>query len=1033
MRKIILLFIVLCASTFSLLSQDSFLENELYLKFKTPQFQSNSIAPSPRVIDFLNQSVQLQGLDSVKSTFWFSSNVDLNRTYRLWFSNSAFAKAALKKLSTFEEVEYVEQVPMLKRFLTPNDLGANNSSDGGQWYLYKIKSQQAWDIQTGASQVRVAVIDDAIQLNHPDLDGVCYPGYDAAQEDNDVQPPTGSHDHGTHVSGLIAAITNNDLGMASLAHGVYILPIKATYDSNPDIVVGGYEGMAWAVTNQADVINCSWGTDAYSQTGLTAVNDAINSNIVVVAAAGNFNNMVVQYPAGYSGVISVASTTTTDSRSSFSSYGSWIDVSAPGNQIWSTVPFDAYGRKDGTSFAAPLVSALAALMKSRNIALTPAQIESCIKNSADAIDLLNPGFEGMLGAGRINAEQALICLGLDTLSYNLKIQGVENIDVYSCDQQQSPKVRVQNEGDSVITSFRLKLQLDNEFPFLYTFTGSLLPGENVLIDMPSITASPGNHNYSAQLFGLINSLYTDQYQAGNQSIKSFKTLSPIGSPLPFIENFELGNFGTNNWFLLNEASPYSWEIAVSPSPEPGSRAARLNYYNDVESYSKDFLYSKPLDFSAYSSISLTFDHAYKARFVGLSDSLIVSVSDNCGETWNRLVAWYENGNYEFATILAAPDNFVPISGTEWCGQPNYATCSTFDLSSYAGQTNVLVRFEGYSMNGNNIYIDNINIIGTPANQLPVASFDATWDLPVCSSKQAVFYSTSTGIPTSFQWFFEGGSPETSLIQNPTVTYVTPGNYNVQLIVLNAIGSDTLLLEDYVSVIESPLVNISTDADTICLGSSAVLTATGADGYIWNSGQAMSAVDGDIVTVSPITSANYIVNGITAEGCADTSLQRIVVVTNPPPPSINVNGSSLIASSGVDWEWYFNGVLIVGANAQTHIPTENGNYNVRVYISGGCSSISGVFPVNFVGIEDALDTDGFVLYPNPAELSINVFIPESNVSWRLIDPTGKLVQAEMRQNSGWLIIPSSDLAGGIYIMQFLNSKGKTLTLKVAVAN
>ena len=1023
MRKIILLFIVLHAPTSWLHAQDSFLERELYVKFKEPQFQSNEITPPFQVINFLKQQVQLQGLDSVKSTFWFSRNQDLNRTYRLWFSSDVSAQAALQVLSTNAQIEYVEQVPKLKRFLTPNDLGANNSNDGGQWYLYKIKSQQAWDIQTGASQVRVAVIDDAIQLNHPDLDGVCYPGYDAAQEDNDVQPPTGSHDHGTHVSGLIAAITNNDLGMASLAHGVYILPIKATYDSNPDIVVGGYEGMAWAVTNQADVINCSWGTDAYSQTGLTAVNDAINSNIVVVAAAGNFNNMVVQYPAGYNGVISVASTTTTDSRSGFSSYGSWIDVSAPGNQIWSTVPFDAYARKDGTSFAAPLVSALAALMKSRNIALTPAQIESCIKNSADPIDLLNPGFEGMLGAGRINAEQALICLGLDTLSYNLKIQGIENIKVYSCDQLQSPKVRVQNEGDSVITSFKLKLQLDNEFPFLYTFTGSLLPGENVLIDMPSITASPGSHNYSAQLFGLINSLYTDQYQAGNQSIKSFKTLSPVGSPLPFIENFELGNFGTNNWFLFNEASPYSWEISVSPSPEPGSRAARLNYYNDVESYSKDFLYSKPLDFSAYSSISLTFDHAYKARFVGLSDSLIVSVSDNCGETWNRLVAWYENGNYEFATIPAASDNFVPISGNEWCGQPNYATCSTFDLSSYAGQTNVLIRFEGYSMNGNNIYIDNINIIGTPANQLPVASFDAAWDLPVCSSKQAVFYSTSTGIPTSFQWFFEGGSPGTSLIQNPTVTYVTPGNYNVQLIVQNAIGADTVLLEDYVSVIESPLVNISTDADTICLGSSAVLTATGADSYIWNTGQAMSAVDGAVVTVSPITSANYIVNGITAQGCADTSLQRIVVVTNPPPPSINVNGSSLIASSGVDWEWYFNGVLIESANAQTYIPTENGNYNVRVYISGGCSSISGVFPVNFVGIEDAFDTDGYVLYPNPAEHSINVFIPESNVSWRLIDSTGKLVQAEMRQNSGWLIIPSTDLARGIYLMQFLNLQGK----------
>lgn len=1033
MRASILFLNFYLAASFFLQAQSNVLENELYLKFKSTAFQASSLKPNQKVLDFLKLDLALQAIDSVKSTFWFSRNPDLNRTYRLYFSTPEAAKLAIEKLSQSTEIEYVEQVPKLVRFLTPNDLGPNNSNDGGQWYLYKIKSQQAWDIQTGSSQVRVAVIDDAIQLNHPDLNGVCYPGYDAAQEDFDVQPPTGSHDHGTHVSGLIGAITNNNSGMASLAHGVYILPVKATFDSNPDIVVGGYEGMAWAITNLADVINCSWGSDAYSQTGLTVVNDALNSNCVVVAAAGNFNNMIVQYPAGYDGVISVGSTTTTDNRSTFSSYGSWVDICAPGNQIWSSVPYDAYQRKDGTSFAAPLVSALAALMKSRNSELTPAQIEACIKNSADPIDILNPGFEGLLGAGRINAEQALICLGADTLSYNLKIEQIENLVLYSCAQNQQPKVRVKNEGDSTVTSFRLRIQLDNEFPFLYTFSDTLVSGESVLIDMPEIILAPGNHTYTAQLFGLINLEFTDGYFPGNQASKSLKTLFPVGSPLPFVENFELGNFISNNWYLVNEASPYSWEIFNSPSPSPGSRAARLNYYADEQTFSKDYLYSEPLDFSAYSSISFTFDHAYKQRFVGLSDSLIVSISDDCGATWNRLVSWYESGNNDFATKLAGAESFIPQSGADWCGQPNFADCSEFDLTAYAGQTNVIVRFEGYSMNGNNIYLDNINIIGTPNNLPPVASFNASWDLPVCSSKQVAFSNASAGNPTFFSWNFEGGNPSTSLVQNPVVNYNTPGLYDVQLIVQNGFGSDTLFWDDYVEVLESPFVTISTDADTICLGTSANLVASGATSYFWNAGQSMSNNDGPEVTVSPISSSNYIVNGITSAGCADTALQRIVVVTTPPQPSITVNGGTLVASSGVAWEWYFNGALIENADGQFYTPTENGNYNVRVFIPGGCSSISGIFPVNFVGIEDLFAADGFLLFPNPSTNFVKIFVPKDGVSWSFLDAKGALIHEGALSSSGWMEIPIEGIAEGIYLIRFTDKLGKSTAMKFLVGN
>ncbi len=1012
-------------------AQETVINDQLYVKFKSDFLTYNDSIDQEKVWKFLSKELINQGLDSAKCSFKFSKNSDLKSIYRLWFDTPIDATECSLKLSRFSNIEYVEFVPKLLKFLSPNDLGSNSSNDGGQWYLHKIKSQDAWDIQTGSSFIKVAVIDDAFQTNHPDLNGICYPGFDIAHEDFDVQPPSSAFDHGTHIAGLIAAKTNNNIGIASLAHGVFILPIKATFDNNPDVVIGGFEGIAWATENQVNVINCSWGSSTFSQTGLAVVNNAIDSNIVVVAAAGNFNNTVIQYPAGYNGVISVSSTGLFDVKSSFSSFGSWVDISAPGNQIWSTSPFDNYTQKDGTSFAAPLVSALAALLKSKDNSLTPSEIESCIKNSADDLSLVNPDYEGLIGAGRINAQQALICLGLDSIDYNLSISSIENLSTYSCDYLQSPVLTVKNDGFHDVTSFKVKAQLDVELPFIFDFEGVLASGDSILIQMQELSLSPGNHVYTVSINEILNDSFNDVYLANNVIAKNIRSLSNLGQALPFFENFESGSFISNQWFLVNDNSPISWEINTSFSLAQGSKVARLNYFNDDNNSSRDLLTSRVLDFSGFSSVELSFDHAYQGRINSLTDSLIISISDDCGSSWNRLAGFGENGSFNFATLQLSNSEFIPSTDTSWCGQPNFAECSQFDLTDYAGQTNVIVRFEGYSMNGNNIYIDNINISGIPNNQPPVASFNAAWDLPVCSSKQVAFASTSAGIPNSFQWTFEGGNPAVSSLSNPIVSYNTEGNYDVQLIVQNASGSDTLLLEDYVEVLENPFVTITTDTDTICVGASANLTASGALSYIWNSGQAMSANDGEEITVSPITSANYIVNGITSAGCADTALQRIVVITSPPQPSITVNGGTLVASNGSGYEWYFNGALVENANEQFYIPTANGNYNVRVFIPGGCSSISGIFPVNFVGIDELLDIDSFALYPNPANEAVNFYVPfDHQVDWNVFDARGRLIQGGNTSQS-WVNLETRDFAEGLYLIRLSSTKSGNISVKFVV--
>jgi len=162
----------------------------------------------------------------------------------------------------------------------------------------------------------------------------------------------------------------------------------------------------------ADVISLSWGGSGFSATGQTVIDYANAKGIVVIAAAGNSNVNTRMYPAAYNNVISVAATDQNDKKAVFSNYGSWIDIAAPGVDIWSTVTggVDKYDYMSGTSMACPLVAGLCALMRSQNKRISPVDIEKCLKNNADNINSLNIAYPNLLGAGRINAQKTLQCV-----------------------------------------------------------------------------------------------------------------------------------------------------------------------------------------------------------------------------------------------------------------------------------------------------------------------------------------------------------------------------------------------------------------------------------------------------------------------------------------------------------------------------------------------------------------------------------------------------------------------------------------------
>lgn len=333
---------------------------------------------------------------------------------------------------------YAEKAPLFKIFFTPND-PEYNSSPNHRWFLDVIQAPKAWDIQKGNPNIKVAVLDNAIDVDHPDLKSKIVAKIDLADHDDDPTPPKQDMEwtHGTHVSGLVGGATDNGVGIASIGFNISLMAVKISSDSsNGSHMSYGYQGIVWAADHGANVISMSWGGPGYFQTGQNVVNYAYNKGCVLIGAAGNDGNTSALYPAGYHHVISVASTNSDDSKSSFSQYGTSIDVCSPGGSnsrgygIFSTVDYatSKYGYMQGTSMATPIVSGLAGLMLSEDSTLTPEKLTAILKATCDNIDANNPGFAGLLGAGRIDAFKAITAvkdsMALHTVIANFKASSV---------------------------------------------------------------------------------------------------------------------------------------------------------------------------------------------------------------------------------------------------------------------------------------------------------------------------------------------------------------------------------------------------------------------------------------------------------------------------------------------------------------------------------------------------------------------------------------------------------------------------------
>ncbi|MEO0471689.1 MAG: S8 family serine peptidase, partial [Bacteroidota bacterium] len=376
----------------------------------------------------LNQLIDVYEILEISQPF-AGINDELDRSFRFDFASIAQIDNLLLQLQNHPELVYAEKSPLFRTNFIPDDLL------GSQWHLPKIEAEKAWDLQRGNDDIVVAVVDNAVRMTHEDLSSILWinqteanglpgvdddlngyvddvHGFDVADRDADPSPPDSLDDfdsfsHGTHVAGIAAAATDNQLGGASIGFGISMMSVKCTPSSESgNVLTNAYDGIVYAMRSGADVINMSFGSA--SNTYLTLGNiltAAHQQDIMLVTAAGNANTDTEFYPAAHPDVLAVAATNQSDRKPSFSNFGGWIDVAAPGQQIYAPLAGSdqSYGSLSGTSMAAPLVAGLCGLMRSQDATQTPDQLKTQLVNACENIDANHPEFAGQMGAGRINA------------------------------------------------------------------------------------------------------------------------------------------------------------------------------------------------------------------------------------------------------------------------------------------------------------------------------------------------------------------------------------------------------------------------------------------------------------------------------------------------------------------------------------------------------------------------------------------------------------------------------------------------------
>lgn len=435
-----------------------FMDGMVYFQLKTAYpLQVLSWDANDRLVGedfpFFTEVFRKYEVNDVLRPFHLFGNEGLLRIVELHFDRAQAVDSLVAELQRSEWVAFAEKVPLMRTAYQPDDPYYGTVKNlNWKWYLDMIKADSAWDIQTGSSRVKVAVVDNYVWGEHPDLQidsiNMCTVGYDRTQgytyAVGTAAPPSSeipqessenaySASHGTHCAGLVGAINNNRTGIASIGGGVTLMGVSTTTSQYAKYILYGVQGVQWAAMSGAKVISMSFGSATASQTQQLLMQTCHDAGIVLLASAGNEGDEdnSILYPAGYSSVISVASVDGDGKLSYFSQWGPGrADIAAPGGYIKSTngrVSYPnilsttycksylmknygfsgtCYDGMQGTSMACPVAAGLVGLMLSKDSTLTPEAIRLRLQRTATPLNTASA--HTIDGYGYINAYKALL-------------------------------------------------------------------------------------------------------------------------------------------------------------------------------------------------------------------------------------------------------------------------------------------------------------------------------------------------------------------------------------------------------------------------------------------------------------------------------------------------------------------------------------------------------------------------------------------------------------------------------------------------
>lgn len=653
----------------------------------------------------------------------------LSRIYTLTFPEHLDESLLATRLRKLDVFEWVEPKFIRTAHLVPNDplIGTSFSS---QNYLDYHRLFQAWDISQGNPDVMIAIIDSGVDYLHPDLankmwintgeipdnnlddDGNGFIddviGWDFWQSGSIANPvqdndPRGEFFvHGTHVAGIAAAETNNGIGIAGVGYNCRYMNLKAGGTQDAPTTIGfGFEAMLYAVANGASVVNCSWGSSGFSSFENEVVNFVAAQGVVIVASAGNSGGTVAEtdpvYPASYQNVLSVGSVDhfggLINQRSSFSNYGTTLDVLTAGNGVLSTVFQGEYGLLTGTSMSAPIAAGVAGLLKALRPSWSAARIRTQLRATAEPIDALNPANANLLGRGRLNALQALTRTtpGLEVVQYDYESTTqslLVTVVNHNAPTSNSISFELQslNGGVSIANPFQSSKRLNTNDTLQLTFRLTIrTPDPSPRLLRLSFSDAATGYNDFAVL------------RAANSSWKFLSSVSTRARAMSLTSDEAIWIVGESGSVFRSTNSGVSFERCASPTAEnldaisaldsltaivgegesatSGRIAARLFKTNDGgKSWSVVYQGDLGAWWNAITMINRDTGYAVSDAPQNRSRFLVVKTIDG-GETWNELPnAPLTNGDFGWTRSINFVSSLVGFFG----GASNGNVYSTTD-------------------------------------------------------------------------------------------------------------------------------------------------------------------------------------------------------------------------------------------------------------------------------------------------------------------------------------------------------------------